>query len=107
VANHQFYLANRTFAKNNPAIIKAILAEIESVSAWAQRDPGGAAQVLAPLTGIEVHALETSIGRMGLGVQPLDSSVAAEQQRIADSFFELGLIPRKIEIREALPAPGT
>jgi sulfonate transport system substrate-binding protein len=107
VANHQFYLANRSYAKTNPAVIQAVLAEIDEVSGWARRDPRAAAQLLAPLTGIDAASLEISIGRMGLGAKPMDAATAEAQQRIADAFFELGLIPRKIDVREALPSSGS
>ena len=34
---------------------------------------------------------------------PLTPQVAAEQQKIADAFFELKLIPKAIRIADALP----
>jgi ABC transporter, substrate-binding protein, aliphatic sulfonates family len=104
VNNYQFYLATRSFAKDNPKVVEALLEEIREVAQWAATHPREAAEIIAPQTGIDVAALEIAIGRLGYGVKPLDEKVAAYQQNIADTFFELGLVPKKIDIGEALPA---
>jgi sulfonate transport system substrate-binding protein len=36
-------------------------------------------------------------------VKPLTAAVAAEQQKIADTFHALGLIPKPIRVADALP----
>lgn len=105
VSNHQFYLSTRNFARENPKIINEFLAEIADVAAWASKSAREAAEILAPQTGIEAGALEIAIARLGYGVQPLNDAVVAEQQKIADTFHGLGLIPKKIDIRDALPQP--
>ena len=60
------------------------------------------AQLLSPRTGISVESLRIVLARLGYGVTPLDDAVVAEQQRIADSFHELGLIPTRISVRDAV-----
>ncbi|WP_247878113.1 sulfonate ABC transporter substrate-binding protein [Azospirillum sp. TSO22-1] len=107
VSNHQFYLSTRGYARDNPKVIGAFLEEIADVAAWASKSPAEAAGILAPQTGIEAGALEIAIARLGYGVKPLNEQVVAEQQRIADTFFGLGLIPKKIDVRDALPAAGS
>ncbi|VTU45948.1 hypothetical protein [Variovorax sp. PBL-E5] len=37
-------------------------------------------------------------------MKPVTPAVAAEQQKIADTFFELKLIPKKIKVLDALAA---
>lgn len=105
VSNHQFYLSTKSYARDNPNLIAAFLEEIADVAGWASKSPREAAEILAPQTGIEVGALEIAIARLGYGVKPLDEAVVAEQQKIADTFLGLGLIPKKIDIKDALPAP--
>ena len=39
---------------------------------------------------------------MGYGVQPLDDAAVGEQQRIADTFHGLGLLPEPINVRDAV-----
>lgn len=103
VANHQFYLATRSFAKDNPKVIEAFLEEIRDVGGWAGKNPRQAAEQLAPLTGIDADSLEIAVTRLGYGVKPLDDKTVAAQQKIADTFFALNLIPKQISIKDALP----
>ena len=102
VQNHQFYLAAQPFAAAQPALIQGILADLEEVGRWAAGNPAEAAAVLSPKMGIPTQVLEVALGRMGYGLKPLDEAVAAEQQRIADTFLALGLLPKPIEVRQAV-----
>jgi sulfonate transport system substrate-binding protein len=102
VSNHQFYLATRQFAAAHPDLVQAILAELDAVDRWAALHQEEVAELLSPRTGIPVGPLTTSLARLAYGVKPVDESVIADQQRIADDFHELGLIPKKIAVREAV-----
>jgi sulfonate transport system substrate-binding protein len=37
-------------------------------------------------------------------VVPVSAEVAARQQKVADAFFELKLIPQPVRVADALPA---
>jgi sulfonate transport system substrate-binding protein len=102
VSNHQFYFASGGFANAHPDLIEAILSEIAEVDQWASTHQEEAAQLLLPRSGISVESLKVTLARLGYGVMPLDDAVVAEQQRIADSFHELGLIPVRIAVRDAV-----
>lgn len=62
------------------------------------------AQFIAPQIGLDVATTELAAGRFAYGIRPISAAVAAEQQKIADVFFELKLIPRAIRVADALPA---
>lgn len=47
--------------------------------------------------------LEAVLRRAEYRVAPVTPQIAADQQKIADTFFELKLIPKPIVINEALP----
>ena len=64
-----------------------------------------AAAIVAPLQGLDIGVVETSLRRYKYGVAPLTPAVAEQQQRIADTFLDLKLIPRPVRIADALP-PG-
>ena len=102
VSNHQFYFATRGFADAHPDLLQAVLSEIVEVDRWASTHQEEAVQLLSPRTGISVESLRITLARLGYGVMPLDDAVVAEQQRIADSFLELGLIPTRISVRDAV-----
>lgn len=103
VANHQFYLASRPYADKNPGVIKAIVSELQKLDVWASQNHKAAAQVLAPEIGLNLDITELSVRRFAYGIQPISLKVAAEQQKIADTFYALKLIPKAISIQAALP----
>jgi sulfonate transport system substrate-binding protein len=103
VSNHQFYLASRGYAQRNAPVVAAIVEELARLDAWARKSPRDVAQFLAPQIGLDVAITELAASRFAYGIQPISAPVAAEQQKIADVFFELKLIPRAIRISDALP----
>lgn len=105
VNNHQFYLAEKTYAERRPDVIAIAFEELQKVDEWAQHKPKEVAAALAPLTGLNAPTLELALGRGGFGVSYLNDKVIAEQQKIADTFLSLKLIPKPLSIREAVWLP--
>jgi len=104
VSNHQFFLASRSYAARQPQVIGAIVDELAKLDAWARSSPKEVAQFLAPLIGIDVPVAELAASRFAYGIAPVMPQVAAQQQKIADTFEQLKLIPKPIRIADALPA---
>ncbi|ADH88189.1 aliphatic sulfonates family ABC transporter, periplasmic ligand-binding protein [Ancylobacter novellus DSM 506] len=104
VPNYQFYLGSRKFANANPAVIEALIASIRETNDWIQTDPAAAVADLAPITGIPAPVLSLAVGRQSFGVAPLSPKVIADQQLVADTFFSLGLLPKKIVVADAVLA---
>jgi sulfonate transport system substrate-binding protein len=101
VQNYQYYLATRDYAARQPQIIKALLAEIDTVDRWAAEHRPEVAKLLAPEIGLPIAVLEVSLGRLAYGVQPMTPEIFAYQQQIADTFHQAGLLPKPIAVREA------
>lgn len=102
VSNHEFYLASRTFAESHPDIINALLDELNKVDEWAKNNQDELAELLSAQLGIDVPSLKLAAGRREYGVRPITDEVIAEQQRIADTFAKLGLIPQPIHVKDAV-----
>jgi sulfonate transport system substrate-binding protein len=107
VANHQFFLAERDFAKANPKLIEAIMQELAAIDDWAKSDPKSAAAILSPQVGIPAAVLEVALSRQGYGVAPLTPEVVAAQQKIADTFHQLGLLPKPVSVGAAVIKLGS
>ncbi|HEX6703707.1 MAG TPA: sulfonate ABC transporter substrate-binding protein [Albitalea sp.] len=105
VANHQFYLAARAYAEKHPQVIQAIVDELATLDRWAAADPKAVAALLAPQIGLAADITERAASRFAYGIRPITPQVAAEQQKIADAFHELKLIPKPVRITDALPRP--
>ena len=105
VANHQFYLSSKTFLDAHPEVVDAIYASLGEVDEWVRKSPNEVAAQFAPALGIPAPILQVAVGRQGYGIKPIGPDVAAEQQKIADSFLKLGLIPKPIKISDAIRRP--
>jgi sulfonate transport system substrate-binding protein len=101
VSNHQFFLAARSYAKKREDVIAIILDELATVDQWAKTDTKEAAAALEPQIGLDQATLELALSRGGYGVTPVNDAVLAEQQRVADAFYDLKLIPKHINVRDA------
>jgi sulfonate transport system substrate-binding protein len=106
VSNHQFFLASRTYAAKRADVIAIVLEELAIVDQWAKTNPKEAAAALQPQIGLDQPTLELALSRGGYGVAPMNDAVLAEQQGIADTFYDLRLIPKHINVRDAI-LPGT
>jgi sulfonate transport system substrate-binding protein len=102
VNNPTFYLSSRTFAEQQPNLVKTILQEVQKIDDWANANPREVAEFLAPQLKVEVGDLERATKRREYGVKPITASTIADQQEIADRFFRLKLIPKQISVQDAV-----
>lgn len=102
VNNFAYYLAERDYAAKYPQVIQALFDDTVAQGQWLKANIRQAAAVIAPLQGLEPEVVERALQRYQFGVKPLSAEVAAEQQKIADVFHGLGLIPKPIRIVDAL-----
>jgi sulfonate transport system substrate-binding protein len=101
VSNHQFFLASRPYASKRADVVAIVLEEVAAVDQWARTNQKAAAAALQPQIGLDQATLELALSRGGYGVTPVSDPVMAEQQRIADAFYDLKLIPKHINVRDA------
>lgn len=104
VANHQFFLASRTYTEKNPKIISIVLDELDKVDQWSSKNLAEVSKVLSAQTGLDQATVELATKRLSYGVKPVTPQVIAEQQKIADAFYQLKLIPKKISVKDAVLA---
>jgi len=102
VNNHQYYLAQRDYALKNPKVVQALFAASVEDGEWLKANLKLAAAQIAPLQGLSAEVVELALQRQALNVKPITPAVAADQQKIADTFFELKLIPKAIKVSDAI-----
>jgi len=102
VANHQFYLSTRSFVDEHAKAIDVALSQITELDAWANGNTDAVAEELSANVGIPADVLKVALKRQTYGVQALSADVIAQQQKIADAFLALGLIPKAINISDAV-----
>lgn len=104
VSNHQFYLAARSFAEQHPDLTRILIEEIARVDEWGRANPAEVSVILSAQTGLARNVVDLAASRYAYGVKAMSPEVVREQQRIADAFHALKLIPKPIAVKDALPA---
>ncbi|WP_444813017.1 aliphatic sulfonate ABC transporter substrate-binding protein [Variovorax fucosicus] len=103
IASYQrYYLASTKFAQARPDVLRVIYAALDKAGKWVKRNPRDAAELLAPVWGLDVATIEQANARRSYEVRPVVTAGLGEQQRIADAFFAEKLLPRRVE---TLPVP--
>lgn len=102
IASYQrYYLASSAFAAKEPKLIEAYFELLESTGKWVKANPSEAAKILAPAWKLEEDIVETANGRRSYQVRSVSPSDLTEQQRIADTFFAEGVLPKEIKATDA------
>ena len=107
VDNHQFYLTSQAFADRHPQVIQVLVEELRKVGAEAEANPRQAAQIIGPLIGLPADIAIKALGRQSYDTRYLTPEVVAAQQRIADTFSDLKLIPKRLNIKDVVWTPPT
>ncbi|NHZ96704.1 aliphatic sulfonate ABC transporter substrate-binding protein [Massilia sp. CCM 8734] len=101
VSNHQFYLAARPYAEAQPEIVRIVIEELAKVDEWGSKNIKDVTAILSAQTGLESSIVELAAQRYSYGVKPVTPEVIREQQKIADVFAKLKLIPKPIVVKDA------
>jgi sulfonate transport system substrate-binding protein len=100
--NVQFFLSSKRLATEHPNVLRAVLSEIEKSDAWGAQHPAEVVELMTKSTGLPKEVVEVAVKRLPYGIKPLDDQTIANQQKIADTFFKLNLIPKPLIIRDAV-----
>ncbi|WP_158806743.1 aliphatic sulfonate ABC transporter substrate-binding protein [Beijerinckia sp. L45] len=94
----RYYTVNTAFVSTHPEIVGLVFDALVEQGAWVKKNPQDAVAKLAPLWGgIPAATIEVVNRRRSYVVKPVDKAGLGEQQAIADTFFEAGLIPKAID----------
>lgn len=99
VSNPKYYLANRSFAESCPELIQIFHQELTNAQTWVREHIDQTANELAPIIGIAREAIDLSLRRSLPNMLDPEESIAS-QQRLADTFYALNLIPRAVNVAE-------
>ncbi|WP_441236151.1 aliphatic sulfonate ABC transporter substrate-binding protein [Bradyrhizobium sp. 930_D9_N1_4] len=99
--NVSFYMASRPIAEQNSAVLKAVLAAVDEIDVWIRDNRKQYATELAPKVGLPVEVIERSVNRAEPGARPIDAATLEGQQKIADAFAKLKLIPKSVNVTDA------
>ncbi|BAZ52394.1 aliphatic sulfonate ABC transporter periplasmic ligand-binding protein [Nostoc sp. NIES-4103] len=97
-----FYMASRQFATENPKLVRLILEEINNIGQWAENNPAEVVKLIAPQLKLDEDILTEMVKRRTYGLRPITPKIMLNQQKIADLFAQEKVIPKPINIKEAM-----
>ncbi len=103
--SRSYYMASRPFATENPEVAGVLQTSLTESETWSQENIDEVARLVAGETGLPEEVIVTVEKRRKVGVEPITPEIVADQQQVADLFFEIGLIPEKIDILSATLLP--
>ena len=103
VNNRGYYFTSREFATKNVDVLKIAIKQINDIDTWASKNKAAAAKELSTVLGLDTGITELYLSRAAYGTTAVNSAILDEQQSIADTFFELKLIPKKLNLLHAAP----
>jgi sulfonate transport system substrate-binding protein len=105
--NNSFYLASHEFALKYPAAVSTLLAELTRADAYVQSNRKESAQLISDYSGLSLATVHLFISRRpSAPTAPLTPTIVADQQRVADAFALLGLIPKPVRVADIVWQPG-
>lgn len=95
-----FFIANRDFANRQPATLRELIAGLSVAATWAENNREAVAKSLHEITGVPLDIQTLAANRASFAIGPFTDDIVETQQRVADSFHKLGLIPKRITVRD-------
>ncbi|QGZ66495.1 sulfonate ABC transporter substrate-binding protein [Paraburkholderia acidisoli] len=103
-SHHQFFLSQREFAEKRKDALAIALDELGKTGQWVRANTAAAATKLAPIQGLDAATIESGLKHYAHEYRPIDAAVIAQQQKIADTFYDLKIIPRRVVTKDAVLA---
>lgn len=95
-----FFLANRDFTQKHPETVAALNEIFAKEAKWAEANRPEIIKSLHEATGVDNAALTRAVNRSRFIVTPVNDKILASQQKTADRFLKLGLIPKAITVKD-------
>ncbi|MGI2906358.1 aliphatic sulfonate ABC transporter substrate-binding protein [Tolypothrix sp. VBCCA 56010] len=102
---NNFFSTTRKFYQENPEVIKVFLDELQKAQVWSKQHPKEIAELLAPVTQLDVATLEKMHGKYDFALVPINDKIITKQQEVADKWYSLKLIPKKVNVRDGFLSP--
>jgi len=102
INDRNFYLASRSFASDFFDIVNIVMGETRQVATLITKNPEKAAEFISARTGMKRTTAMMLTKSRHYNLLPIQDGAVEEQQRIAEIFFRLGLLPDRIWVEDAI-----
>ena len=105
--NNSFYLASRAFATQHPEVIAQLFEELTRADRFAQEQRPASIKLIADFSGLDAGVVSLFLQRRPRSpVAWLKADTVADQQRVADAFARLALIPKPVKVADIVWQPA-
>jgi sulfonate transport system substrate-binding protein len=101
--NRTFYYSTPDFSKDHPELVKTIIEAIDKSDQWANENKDEVTKLLSKALGIDEPIIARAVERRTYGATPITQEIIDAQQKQADKYFEIGLIPSKLDVSKDMP----
>ncbi len=102
---NNFISTNRKFYQENREAIKVFLEEVQKAQNWSKNNPKEISQLLSAITQLDPPTLEIMHKKYDFTLIPITEKIINKQQEVADKWYSLGLIPKKVNVRDGFLTP--
>ncbi len=99
-ASNAFFLANKSFTDRHPDLVAQLNKIFAAESRWATDHRAEIVVSLNEATKVDAEALKRAVERSRFEVTPVTDTIVESQQKTADRFLKLGLIPKPIVVKD-------
>jgi sulfonate transport system substrate-binding protein len=104
--NNSFYLASRPFTEKHAPVLQALFEELTRADTYLQNNRKEGVQLISDFSGLSLATVHLFISRRPKSpVALIAPQMVEQQQRVADAFHKLELIPRPVKVAEIVWQP--
>lgn len=106
-ANNSFYLASRALVHKHPETIEALFEELTRADRFVQQHRPEVIKLIADFSGLDAGVVSRFLQRRPASpVGLLAPDMVIDQQRVADAFANLNLIPKPVRVSDIVWKAG-
>jgi sulfonate transport system substrate-binding protein len=99
---NSFFIAARQFAQADPKVTDAIIDTLIESAAWGAQHRPELSRLLASVTGLPEPIMQKTVEHLPFKVMRMNADLVTNQQKIADRFSALGILPVSIKVTDAV-----
>lgn len=101
--NRTFYFANVDFNKEQPELVDLVLEAIGESDQWANDNKPEVVKLVSNVLGIDEAVIDRATARRDYALENINEEIIAAQQKQADIYFEIGLLPKEVDVSKDMP----
>lgn len=96
---YSYYEASRRLVEEAPQALTIVLDQLAQSAIWSKANQQQLIKLISADLRLPAEVVETWQRRTEYGVRPISAEMMSSQQQVADSFYQLKLIPKAIDVR--------